>query len=362
MIGVARTEWSDEDFQKAVLDAAPGGSRWPDLVKRFRYVAGEYGHKDTFDRLKEALAQVPTGLLGPPATWSTTWPRFRTSSGSWPLRWPSTAATSPGKAAPSRAGGRKAFWARPRRARSALDEMLHAAFDESQIFRIDHYMGKETVQNLLALRFANAIFEPIWNRRYVDNVQITVAEELGVEHRGGFYEHAGGAQGHRPEPSDAGAGPHDDGAAGHRRRPGHPRREGEAPSSHHGRRPRRGSGDRRARAVHSGADRWPGSARLPRGEGRRPAQRHRDLRGDAARRGQLALGGSARLPTHGQTPEQAGHRGRHAVPPCAAPGLRNTPRRATFDRTSSSSGSSPTRASGCSSEPRSPARPSGCDR
>jgi len=73
----------------------------------------------------------------------------------------------------------------------ALDETLHAAFDESQIFRIDHYMGKETVQNLLALRFANAIFEPIWNRRYVDNVQITVAEELGVEHRGGFYEHAG---------------------------------------------------------------------------------------------------------------------------------------------------------------------------
>src|SRR5208282_75260 len=73
----------------------------------------------------------------------------------------------------------------------ALDEKMHAAFDESQIFRIDHYMGKETVQNVLALRFANAIFEPIWNRRYVEQVQITVAESLGVEHRGGFYEHAG---------------------------------------------------------------------------------------------------------------------------------------------------------------------------
>ena len=68
---------------------------------------------------------------------------------------------------------------------------LHAHFDEDQIFRIDHYMGKETVQNVLALRFANAIFEPIWNRRYVDHVQVTVAESLGVEHRGDFYEHAG---------------------------------------------------------------------------------------------------------------------------------------------------------------------------
>ena len=68
---------------------------------------------------------------------------------------------------------------------------MHAAFDESQIYRIDHYMGKETVQNVLALRFANAIFEPIWNRRYIEQVQVTVAESLGVEHRGGFYETAG---------------------------------------------------------------------------------------------------------------------------------------------------------------------------
>ncbi len=68
---------------------------------------------------------------------------------------------------------------------------MHAAFEESQIYRIDHYMGKETVQNVLALRFANAVFEPIWNRRYVAQVQVTVAERLGVEHRGGFYETAG---------------------------------------------------------------------------------------------------------------------------------------------------------------------------
>ena len=72
-----------------------------------------------------------------------------------------------------------------------LDQVVHRSFDESNVFRIDHYLGKETVQNVLALRFANAIFEPIWNRRYIDNVQITVAEEIGVGHRAGFYETAG---------------------------------------------------------------------------------------------------------------------------------------------------------------------------
>jgi glucose-6-phosphate 1-dehydrogenase len=72
-----------------------------------------------------------------------------------------------------------------------LDDVCHRHFEEEQIYRIDHYLGKETVQNVLALRFANAIFEPIWNRRYVDHVQITVAEQLGVEERAGFYETAG---------------------------------------------------------------------------------------------------------------------------------------------------------------------------
>jgi glucose-6-phosphate 1-dehydrogenase len=73
----------------------------------------------------------------------------------------------------------------------ALNRTLAAGFEESQIFRIDHYLGKETVQNILAFRFANPLFEPIWNRRYVDYVTITVAEEVGVEHRGGYYDGAG---------------------------------------------------------------------------------------------------------------------------------------------------------------------------
>ncbi len=72
-----------------------------------------------------------------------------------------------------------------------LNHLLLRVFNESQIFRIDHYLGKETVQNILAFRFANALFEPIWDRRYIDHVQITVAEQVGVEHRGNYYEHAG---------------------------------------------------------------------------------------------------------------------------------------------------------------------------
>jgi glucose-6-phosphate 1-dehydrogenase len=73
----------------------------------------------------------------------------------------------------------------------ALNAVLAVSFAESQIFRIDHYLGKETVQNILAFRFANPLFEPMWNRRYIDYVSITVAETVGVEHRGGYYDHAG---------------------------------------------------------------------------------------------------------------------------------------------------------------------------
>ncbi len=73
----------------------------------------------------------------------------------------------------------------------ALNRTLAGIFRESQIYRIDHYLGKETVQNILAFRFANALFEPIWDRRYIDHVQVTMAEEVGIEHRGSYYDHAG---------------------------------------------------------------------------------------------------------------------------------------------------------------------------
>jgi glucose-6-phosphate 1-dehydrogenase len=72
-----------------------------------------------------------------------------------------------------------------------LNKTIHKCFDESQIYRIDHYLGKETVQNILMFRFANAIFEPVWNLKYIDHVQITIAESLGIEHRGGYYDKSG---------------------------------------------------------------------------------------------------------------------------------------------------------------------------
>ena len=72
-----------------------------------------------------------------------------------------------------------------------LNDAVMKSFDESQVYRIDHYLGKDTVRNLLVFRFANGIFEPVWNRKYVDHVQITVAESIGVEGRGGYYEESG---------------------------------------------------------------------------------------------------------------------------------------------------------------------------
>ena len=94
-----------------------------------------------------------------------------------------------------------------------LNRILAGVFGERQVFRIDHYLGKETVQNILALRFANEIFEPLWNAKYVDHVQITVAESLGVEGRGAYYDHAGALARHGAEPHDAIALAHRHGAA-----------------------------------------------------------------------------------------------------------------------------------------------------
>jgi glucose-6-phosphate 1-dehydrogenase len=190
VVGVARTPWSDEEFRAHVLDGTTPSDAWRRVVGRFRYVAGDYSDPDTFDRLKTVLDECDrtVGTEGNRVFYLATVPEVFAEV--------AEALAKHGCNTPAGGGGicrvvvEKPFGHDPASA-LALDRALHATFDESQIFRIDHYMGKETVQNVLALRFANAIFEPIWNRRYVDSIQITVAEELGVEHRGGFYEHAG---------------------------------------------------------------------------------------------------------------------------------------------------------------------------
>ena len=108
---------------------------------------------------------------------------------------------------------------------SEINAELARHFDESQIFRIDHYLGKETVENLMVLRFANAIFEPIWTARFVDHVQITVAESEGVGTRAAYYDHAGALARHGAEPSAADALHDRDRAAQHHRRRVDARRE-----------------------------------------------------------------------------------------------------------------------------------------
>ena len=191
VIGVARTEWSDEEFQGVAQKADPtAGPVWARLVKQFRYVPGEYAATETFDRLKTVLAEADQnqGTSGNRVYYLATIPEVF-----------ALVAEALAKEGCNRPGEGGQFvrlvvekpYGRDLASALALDAEVHRAFDERQIFRIDHYLGKETVQNILVFRFANGIFEPIWNRRYVEQVQITVAESIGVEHRGGFYETAG---------------------------------------------------------------------------------------------------------------------------------------------------------------------------
>jgi glucose-6-phosphate 1-dehydrogenase len=182
VIGVARTEMSDDEFAARAPGLAAQGVS-------FRYVAGSFDDEDTFVRLREALevCDVKSGTSGNRlyylATVPTAFAKVAQQLGAVGL-----AEEPPGTF--RRLVIEKPF-GRDLASAEALDQELHTVFHEHQIFRIDHYLAKETVQNILALRFANAIFEPLWNRRYVDHVELTVAEDLGVGHRGTFYEQAG---------------------------------------------------------------------------------------------------------------------------------------------------------------------------
>jgi glucose-6-phosphate 1-dehydrogenase len=191
LVGTARSKMSDDDFRHRLRESAPGESdRWTDIVARARYVAGDYDDPAAYQRLAETLDDLERErggdgdrlfyLAAVPAVFAD----VITALGTY-----GRAATAPDR------GWTRVVIEKPfghdLESAKVLDELCHRYFDESEIYRIDHYLGKETVQNLLALRFANAIFEPIWNRRYVDHVQITVAEQLGVEERAGFYETAG---------------------------------------------------------------------------------------------------------------------------------------------------------------------------
>jgi len=200
IVGVDRVPLDDVSFRAAMRKAleefgagAVSAGAWDQFAARLSYVAGDLADRATYDALGRHLATVEATLAGS---------RGRLFHLALPpsvvpmaVQHLSGSGVAPRVADPAarpwvRVVLEKPFGHSLDSARS-LNAIVREAFAEHQVFRIDHYVGKETVQNLLVLRFANSIFEPVWNRQHVDHVQITAAESVGVEHRGRYYEEAG---------------------------------------------------------------------------------------------------------------------------------------------------------------------------
>jgi glucose-6-phosphate 1-dehydrogenase len=196
IVGVAHNPMSTDDFRSKVADDLKefvGSNLDPDLsewfLRRLQYVTADFDDKTVYTKLKDLLTQVDKDHC----THGNYFFYLATSSDFFGPIVEQLAAV--GLMQEDNQHWRRVIIEKPfgrdLDSAKALNKQLLRVVDEKQIYRIDHYLGKETVQNILAFRFANGIFEPIWNRRYIDHVQISVAETVGVEQRGGYYDQAG---------------------------------------------------------------------------------------------------------------------------------------------------------------------------
>ena len=197
LLGFARTKMSDDDFRKSAGEFLPKGqeegaddAKKSEFLKNLQYFSGNYDDAAAFQDLAKRLEELDKegGLGGNRLFYLATPPEVYTHVIQQLKK--ANLTKSKGDKSWTRIIIEKPF-GRDLASAKELNAKVLEAFDESQIYRIDHYLGKETVQNMLVFRFGNGIFEPLWNRNYVDSVQITAAESLGVERRAAFYETAG---------------------------------------------------------------------------------------------------------------------------------------------------------------------------
>ncbi|MEU6369632.1 glucose-6-phosphate dehydrogenase [Streptomyces sp. NPDC046931] len=199
LVGFARRDWADQDFAEVVHDAVREHARtefreevWQQLAEGMRFIPGDFDDDTAFKQLRAAVDELDAsrGTGGNYAFYLSVPPKF----------FPKVVRQlkKHGLADAPEGSWRRAVIEKPfghdLASACELNAIVHDVFEPDQVFRIDHYLGKETVQNILALRFANQMYEPIWNRSYVDHVQITMAEDIGIGGRAGYYDGIGAAR------------------------------------------------------------------------------------------------------------------------------------------------------------------------
>jgi glucose-6-phosphate 1-dehydrogenase len=204
LVGFARRDWENEDFAQVAYEAVKLHARtpfrdavWQQMLEGVRFVSGEFADDEAFDNLAKTVAELDQsrGTGGNYAFYLSVPPK------AFPLvvrQLKRSGLSDPGGPVAGRQPWRRVVIEKPfghdLASARELNAIVDAVFPAHAVFRIDHYLGKETVQNILALRFANTLYEPIWNRGYVDHVQITMAEDIGIGGRAGYYDGIGAAR------------------------------------------------------------------------------------------------------------------------------------------------------------------------